>query len=104
LLENDNKTSDAIGVMEEAIEQVGEKPELLAVLGKFYRSEGQTDKAQVTLEKAYNLEPDNLPLYGELMTTYLDDGNTTAADKITSRTAEKATAGKDVVLSVAAEF
>lgn len=104
LLENDDKTSDAIGVMEEAIEQVGEKPELLAVLGKFYRSEGHQDKAQATLEKAYNLEPDNLPLYGELMTTYLDDGNTTEADKITSLTAEKASTGKDVVLSVAAEF
>jgi tetratricopeptide (TPR) repeat protein len=104
LLENDDKTTEAIHVMENAIAKVGDKPELLAVLGKFYRSEGNTEKAETTLRRAYDSEPSNLPLYGELMAVYLEEGKTTAAEEITTKTAAKATPGKDVVFSVAGEF
>lgn len=104
LLENDGETTQAIKVMQQAVEKAGEKPELLAVLGKFYRTTGDKSKAVTTLRKAYDRASDNLPLYGELMSAYLEDGNTTAAEEITSRTAESAKPGKDVVLSVAAEF
>ncbi len=104
LLEDDGKTTDAITVMEQAVAKVGEKPELLAVLGKFYRVTGQTVKAASTLRQAYEKESDNLPLFGEMMSLYLAEGNTTAAEEITSRTAEAAGVAKDVVLSVSAEF
>ncbi len=104
LLENDKRTTEAVAVMEEAVAKVGAKPELLAVMGKFYRSMDQNQKALDTLRKAYDLELDNLPLFGELMSLYLEEGNTTAAEEITSRTAGAAGVAKDVVYSVAAEF
>src|SRR5690606_32595112 len=85
LLEDDGKTTDAVKTMEQAVEKVGEKPALLAVLGKFYRSLEQSGKAEETLRKAYEMEPGNLPLYGELMSLYLVDNNTTAAEQITSQ-------------------
>ncbi len=104
LLEDDDMTTEAINVMEQAVDKVGEKPELLAVLGKFYRQTDKTELAEKTLRKAYNMEPDNLPLFGEMISLYLEEGNTTAAAEITSKTASGTGAAKDVVLSVAAEF
>jgi tetratricopeptide (TPR) repeat protein len=104
LLESEEKTTDAVTVMEEAVAKVGAKPELLAVLGKFYRSLGQPQKAVSTLREAYEKESGNLPLFGELISLYLEEENTTAAEEITSRTANSGGVAKDVVLSVAAEF
>ena len=104
LLENDKQTTASIEVMEQAVDKVGEKPELLAVLGKLYRAAGNDEKAEVTLKKAYDEQPDNLPLYGELMNFYIEKNDMEAAASITSKTVETSSVKKDVALSVAGEL
>lgn len=104
LLEDDGKTTEAVTVVEQAVAKTGEKPELLAVLGKFYKSQKQTDKARSVLRKAYDQETGNLPLFGELLSLYLDENNIQEAEAITSKTASGSSTPKDVVLTVAAEF
>lgn len=71
LYDQQGKTADAIQTLEQGLPRVGEKPELLTMLGLLYEKTGDTAKSSTMYEKAFDKAPQNRFLFAKLLSQYI---------------------------------
>lgn len=102
LYQKQGNTSESITVLEQARREVGDKTDLLTMLGAVYDSMQQFDKAQTVFELAYQQAPDNRYLFAKLFSLLIKRGQEARIPELLAK-AEKAIEDKVDLYSTVGE-